>query len=353
MSGIVKRNISATGASGSNNKVKGDMTVIGQQNNYTTTSPPISRTNFIWFDVRKPVTSFTGRVRELKKLHEEVQRSVEQNENRLTVISQITSISGLGGIGKSELARMYAHQHSQDYDENVIWINAETSGTLTESFQRLAKDELNIPTKSIDGQEKDISSIVREVYYYFSKKKSLFIFDNAVKLRTENKDEGIDPFLPNHQSICQNEPYIIITSRNKEWGDQIKVLSIGTLREEEAVEFIKRELNISDETQENQASQLAKKLQYFPLALQQAVAYIKQQNKVMQVSGNKFGINDYLNEFDLNTAKLLNFRFPDNNNNCYIKTTFITWEVTIEKIIKDENGQKALEVLEDSQRINF
>jgi hypothetical protein len=114
------------------------------------------------------------------------------------------------------MAKMYARQHCQDYDGNVIWINAETYGTLTQSFHRLAKDKLNISTKSIDGQEKDIKSIVEEVYKYFTNRKSLFIFDNGEKLRTEKEgDEGIDRFLPNFLSVDDNKPYIIITSRNR------------------------------------------------------------------------------------------------------------------------------------------
>ncbi len=95
--------------------------------------------------------SFTGRRKELQNLHKEVQRNLGKNMHKLTVISQVTSISGLGGIGKSEIARMYAREHGQDYDGNVMWINTETYGTLTESFHRLAKDKLNISTKNIDG----------------------------------------------------------------------------------------------------------------------------------------------------------------------------------------------------------
>ena len=142
--------------------------------------------------MREPVESFTGRTKELDELHELVQR-----KNELTVISQITSISGLGGIGKSELARKYAHEYSQKYDGNVIWINAESYGILVESFHRLTQDELEISTKNIDGKEKDIKSIVKDVYKYFAKRKSLFIFDNAEKYRTQQrKDEGVDKFLP-------------------------------------------------------------------------------------------------------------------------------------------------------------
>ena len=197
----------------------GEFNVIGKQINQTIIPSNPPQETSIWFEVRKPVESFTGRKRELENLHKEVQRNLGNNEHKLTVISQVTSISGLGGIGKSEIARMYAHKHGQEYDGNVIWINAETYGTLTESFHRLAKDKLNISTKSIDGQEKDIKSIVHEVYKYFSKRKSLFIFDNAEKLRTErNEDEGIDKFLPYFQSKEDNEPYIIITSRNQRWG---------------------------------------------------------------------------------------------------------------------------------------
>ena len=350
MSEPVEEKIVATGIYGTNNfiQVIGDMNVIGQQINQNTIpfiSPPEAS---IWFEVRKPVESFTGRKRELEILHKEVQHIKRENKHNVTVISQMTSISGLGGIGKSEVARMYARKHCHDYDGNVIWLNAETNGMLKDSFHRLAKDHLNISTKSIDGQEKDISSIVQEVYKYFSKRKSLFIFDNAEKLRTDKKqDKGIDKFLPNFQTIDDNEPYIIITSRNKNWGKMIKVITLDVLTEEEAVEFIKKELEVSDESQEKEIRQLAKTLQYFPLALQQAVAYIKHTDeKLKNVVKDKFKIIDYLKRYEQNARKLLNFNFPENSNNCYIKTTLITWEVTLEKMKQKEHGRQALEVLE-------
>jgi hypothetical protein len=261
----------ATGISGANNifNVTGDMNVIGGQNNRNASTSTSQQENSIWFDVRQPVESFTGRSKELEDLHKLVQRNLGQNKDKLTVISQVTPISGLGGIGKSEIARMYAHEHCQDYDGNVIWINAATYGTLKESFHRLAKDKLNILTKCMDGQEKDIKSIVQEVYKHFSKRKSLFIFDNAEKLRAEKEgDEGIDRFLPNCLSVGDNKPYIIITSRNQNWGHKTKVLLLDTLTEEEAIEFIKKELSIRDDSQEKEILKLAKTLQYFPLALQ-------------------------------------------------------------------------------------
>jgi tetratricopeptide (TPR) repeat protein len=243
---------------------------------------------------------------------------------------------------------MCARIHGQDYDGNVIWINAETYETLKDSFLRLAKDKLNISTKTIDDQEKDINSIVQEVYKYFSKRKSLFIFDNAEKMRTKDKekeDKGIDKFLPYFQTIHDNEPYIIITSRNENWG-KIKVISLDTFTEEEAIEFIKKELAVRDESQEKEIRQLAKLLQYFPLALQQAVAYIKHIDKKYKMFKEKFEIVDYIKRYEENARKLLNFKFPEDNSNSYIKTTFITWEVTLEKIKQNKYGQQALQFLE-------
>ncbi len=60
----------------------------------------------IWFEARDPLKSFTGRDVELKDLHDALQSKGGQ-----AVVSQMTSISGLGGIGKSELARKYAYDY--------------------------------------------------------------------------------------------------------------------------------------------------------------------------------------------------------------------------------------------------
>jgi hypothetical protein len=350
MSIHVEEKTVTTAISGTNNSVQvtGGVYTISQlqYNNYNLPSNSLQE-NSIWFGVREPVESFAGRSRELQNLHELVQCNFREKKDKLTVISQVTSISGLGGIGKSEMAKMYARQHRQDYDGNVIWINAETYGTLTQSFHRLAKDKLHMLTKCMDGQEKDIKSIVEEVYKYFSNRKSLFIFDNAEKLRTEKEgDEAIDRFLPNFLSVDDNKPYIIITSRNRNWGDKTKLLLLDTFTEDEAIEFIKKELRIRDDSQEKEILQLAITLHCFPLALQQAVAYIKQTDEKLKYVKQKFEIADYLKKYEEKARKLLNYDFPENNSNCYTKTTYITWEVTLEKIKQNKYGQQAIEILE-------
>jgi hypothetical protein len=121
----------------------------------------------ISFNVKAPEMLFTGREYELERLHKKVQRSPKD-----AVVLQLTSISGLGGIGKSELARMYANDYGQQYyDNNIIWINAESPSTMEMSFQDLASDKrLGIPTKDI----KDIKIHCKGNIYDFRKKEKHF-----------------------------------------------------------------------------------------------------------------------------------------------------------------------------------
>jgi hypothetical protein len=86
--------------------------------------------------------------------------------------------------------------------------------------------------------------------------------------------------------------------------------------------------------------QLAKKLQCFPLALQQAVAYIKHTDeKLREAFNEKFKIIDYLKSYEEKTKELLNFDFPEDNRNYYFKTTFKTWKITLERIKQNKYGQ--------------
>ncbi len=134
----------------------------------------------------------------------------------------------------------------------------------------------------------------------------------------------------------------MITSRNQKWGD-IKSLTLGAFTEPESIDFIRKALGIKDGSQENEIKNLAETLQHFPLALQQAVAYIKERDIALKNVGLKFEISDYLKRYKEEAEKLLDFKFPKDSDNSYTKTTFITWRITIDKNQKNnpEYGQQA------------
>jgi ankyrin repeat protein len=327
-----------------------DINEIGQQNYYLISRGTIEgiqknqqtkNNRAIWFGLIKPVISFTGREKELNKLHELVKLKRE-----MTVISQMATVSGAGGIGKSELARKYAYIHREDFDNNIAWMNAETQESLRKSFIMLAED-LRIPTteeREKKERDRDIKSIVKDVYKYFTNVSSLFIFDNAEKYK------DICEFLPYTFSLFPDdkEPYILITSRNQDWevGEEgkIEVIKLNEFTPEEAVDFIKKTLNIQNELQNEQIEKLARELQYFPLALRQAVTYIKETNKKRDRRGHKkFEISDYIKKYEKDAQELLEFSHESDR---YAKTTFLTWKITLENIMQKDHGKQALEILE-------
>ncbi|KAF6204569.1 hypothetical protein GE061_018729 [Apolygus lucorum] len=258
--------------------------------------------------------------------------------------SKSVAIAGLGGVGKSELARKYAKTYSSLYDDKVVWVHAESYQSLVESFHRLASDVLKITTKNANDEEKEIRSIVEDVYKFFSKGKSLFIFDNAERFKTlEEYDQGLDKFLPALPTGCK-KPHFLITTRNLKWPKSVIVLPLDTFCPDEAEEFIIKSLNLEGINKKH-VTELANELQYFPLALQQAVAYIKVQNEKLSNVGSNFNIKDYLNRNKTRAKELLDFEFPEDSDNDYTKTIMRTWVVTFDEIARKDCGQHALDIV--------
>lgn len=293
----------------------------------------------IYYNMKNPVKSFTGRGNELIWLHEKL-----QNKDRRALITQATAVIGLGGIGKTELVRKYAIEYAEHYNNNVIWIESATDEILT-SFKDLAVEELKIPINEKIGenmQERQVKSIVKDVYTHFIDVKSLFIFNNAEEYT------AIAKFLPTSLPPSAERPYILITSRNRDWDigyeGQIHVMELNVFTQKEATMFIKNSIEIKDGLKKGDIKMLAKRLQYFPLALGQAITYINQEEKSSRRGGERFKISDYLKKLDKNT-KLL-------NEGChkikyrYSETVLTTWLTTLKKIEEDENhGMKAIDIL--------
>lgn len=306
----------------------------------------------IYFDLIKPVKNFSGRIQILRKLHSSLmsEREIaivpaysslgistsqnvlgfEDNSPQASSGSQL-SISGLGGVGKTQLALRYAELYAEAYDHNVLWINAENLERLNISFDKLAA-KIELATRDRYGQQKSLIEIVEEVYEYFSDRKSLFIFDNV-----ENY-EAIEAYLP--KSMLGNKPTVLMTSRFNHWENIATVLSLNVFSEQETEELIKKSLHLQ-ESQNKKIEELNQLLQGLPLALQQAIAYIR----LRRSTDESFSLDDYISLYKIKSKELLSFDFSRYSNDPYLKTVFTTWLITLDKIKKEPLGNNAIEIL--------
>lgn len=290
------------------------------------------------FDVHLPEVNFVGRLAELQLLDEALQRNIDSAND---VESLVSAVSGLGGIGKTQLVRQYVFENSGKYDDNIIWINAQSEDTIADSFKRLALFTLNITTFGANGEEKDIISIVRDVCRYFSQEKCLFIYDNVESIKSINK------FLVEMASSMRSSypnfrPYILTTSRLQIMNAKIKGIELGVWQLDEASEFVSKMLGDTEEEQED-VYLLVDKLHYFPLALRQAAAYINFQR---ERNGRKFTLSHYIGKFNEQVKELLDFGPPDDAINIYTQTTFTTWSITIKAIEEEKTyGRLAIKIL--------
>jgi len=113
-----------------------------------------------------PVKIFVGREREIEELH---QIMVDRK------VGAITGTAGTGGIGKTELARMFAKRYMAEYPDGVFWASLRGSTWLQET-QKIIK-ALDSETKRTcffdDSRAKD------EICKRLNGKKALLVIDNV------------------------------------------------------------------------------------------------------------------------------------------------------------------------------
>src|SRR6266567_2247270 len=117
---------------------------------------------------------------------------------RTTALTQ--AISGLGGVGKTQVAVEYAHRYAQDY-EAVLWLQADSWETLTAECLRLATKDLGLPEQQ--EAEKQVEEVKRWLQTH---RRWLLILDNL-----EEPREVLPRFLP-----TKHQGSVLITTRRRD-----------------------------------------------------------------------------------------------------------------------------------------
>jgi tetratricopeptide (TPR) repeat protein/transcriptional regulator with XRE-family HTH domain len=205
---------------------------------------------------------FTGRDSLLRDLHEELGRK------GTTVPNQTIILSGLGGVGKTQVAIEYAYRYVYDYAA-ILWVAAETQESLMASFTTLA-DVLYLPERHTREQQ----PLIKAVHRWLDKHGDwLLIFDNVEDLGL------VKPFLPAARSGA-----VLLTTRLQNGGGLAKSIGLKPMTSEEGLQFLLSRtglLNSNDLSntlplKETQAAQsIIEFMDGLPLALDQAGAYIE------------------------------------------------------------------------------
>lgn len=241
--------------------------------------------------------NFTGR----ESILTDMRSALDSGGN--VALTHVKALTGLGGIGKTQLALEYSYRYQDDYDI-VWWLRSEQSSVLLDDYARMAW--------SLDLEGED----VRDPEFLAGKVKSflethsrwLLVFDNAQDV------QSLRPYLPN----CRGG-HMIITSRNPIWGNLARTIEVSKFERSESVKFL---LNRTGQGSRKAADELAEALGDLPLALEQAGAYM---------DANKKPLDEYLKSFQERRLEVLAKSKPSD----YPDTVATTWDISFQAVGKD------------------
>lgn len=255
-----------------------------------------------------PCEYFTGRTSILNKM-----KTILKEKSKIVIV-------GYQGIGKTQLAYQYAKLNSKVYPGGSYILKADTPQILINSIRSFAIATGTVTENQINQlNEEQIRKITVPLLQNYLKlqDKTLIVLDNV------NDYEDIKDLV----NIQINKHDIIITSSKKQWGawDFLELREFEQSNRE-AENLILRVLK--NETSEN-AKKLANKLGHYPLAIAQAINYLKNNGMIT--------IDKYIMEYDSlfeRRKSFLSYQPFEQNN--YRKTAFTAFEISKNTLIKEQ-----------------
>jgi hypothetical protein len=247
--------------------------------------PPRGR---LRFNIPLPLAHFIGREDELDALDQALGVS-----DRVVITQAIT---GLGGVGKSQLAAHYLHERSASYDV-VAWIRAEDGGVA--DLAGLAAG-LGEQVEGLSPQERADRALH---WLNHADERWLLVLDNIAS--------------PEQLRICcphSGHGRVLVTSRHQGLRQFGPLLAVHVFDERTAIDYLVRQAGRPEDRAG--AERLARALGWLPLALSHAGAYC--------ATGTSF--EDYL---DLLVQLPASTLFDTSPEAFYEQTVASTWQVSI------------------------
>ncbi|KAI1426992.1 hypothetical protein F5Y12DRAFT_739426 [Xylaria sp. FL1777] len=273
---------------------------------------------------------FTGRDAILDTLKEKLFTQQE---------SQKLVITGLGGVGKTQVALQLAYWVKETKpDYSVFWVPALSDGSFKQAYTEMAR-RLDIRIKD----DEDLKECVRRYLESERAGKWLLIVDNAddmeIVFGSSDKLKGIDEYLPG-----SDNGLTLFTTRSRKVAVEVAgsdVIDLNEMSLDEAKEFLQKTLINKQLLQDKTAEELFQELTYLPLAISQAAAYLNQ---------NQISIRKYLALLRSTEQDLISLMSRELHDNTLYRRSqnavATTWLVSFDQIRQsDSNAANILSFL--------
>jgi tetratricopeptide (TPR) repeat protein len=275
-----------------------------------TPSTNMARPVHLWTVPFRRNAFFTGKEDVLAHIHDRLIHS------QSTPLIQPLAVSGLGGIGKSQVVIEYAYRY-RDHYRAIFWVGAATRDTLTADFVAIAQ-VLQLPVSNQQDHNITVAAVKQWLANYTS---WLLIVDNADELAL------LSDFLP-----IEGKGNVLLTTRAQATGPSIQSIEVEKMSLAEGTRFLlmraKKLLkdtsapSILPEDQEK-AEAIVQILDGLPLALDQAGAYIEETG---------CSLNEYLDIYQTRRKELMSIRGSLALD--YPETIATTWSLSFQKAKK-------------------
>lgn len=281
--------------------------------------PPSSRAGpvGVWNVPHSRNPHFTGRGDLLDRLHQYLTPTgqIDSAPTRRAALTQPLAIKGLGGIGKTQIAVEYAYRsRDQGHYTHTLWINAASEETAITSFVVIAELLPSFSVKNETDQRKLVEAVKR--WLENCEQRWLLIFDNV-----DNTDDlpTIQQYLPQ-----RGNGSVLLTTRANAVGSLAVSFEVEKMDLVEGAEFLLHRAQLFDhasDEEKNEAINVVIALDCFPLALDQAGAYIEETG---------CGLVGYLKVYQDHRKELLARRGTQATN--YPDSVATTWSLSLQKV---------------------